>query len=40
MIFRVFSVSSILTRPATSLIGAMPLGMRASNSSGHAAGRG
>ena len=33
MILRVFSVSSILTRPATSLIGAMPLGMRASNSS-------
>ena len=32
-IFLVFSVSSILTRPATSLIGAMPLGMRASNSS-------
>ena len=33
MIFRVFSGSSILTRPSTSLIGAMPLGMRASNSS-------
>ena len=32
-IFRVFSVSSILTRPSTSLIGAMPLGIRASNSS-------
>ena len=33
MIFLVFSVSSILTRPSTSLIGAMPLGIRASNSS-------
>ena len=33
MIFRVFSVSSTLTRPSTSLIGAMPLGIRASKSS-------
>jgi hypothetical protein len=33
MSFLVFSVSSILTRPSTSLIGAIPLGMRASNSS-------
>ena len=33
MIFRCFSGSSSLTRPSTSLIGAMPLGMRASNSS-------
>ena len=31
--FAVLSVSSMLTRPATSLIGATPLGSRASNSS-------
>ena len=32
-ILRVFSVSSTLTRPSISLMGAMPLGIRASNSS-------
>ena len=32
-ILRVLSGSSILTRPSTSLIGAMPLGILASNSS-------
>ena len=33
MIFLVFSVSSILTRPSYSLMGAMPFGIRASKSS-------